>query len=59
MQEKLPSLQVVNEHFEAIFNNATATQVINQRFSKIYKGLGANIRTEAFLLMLRGYCEGR
>jgi ApaG protein len=32
MQEQLPSLQVINEHFEAIFNNATATQVINQRF---------------------------
>jgi hypothetical protein len=34
MQEQLPSLHKVNEHFEAIFNNATATQVNNQRFPK-------------------------
>jgi hypothetical protein len=35
LQEQLPSLQVVNEHFETIFNNATATQLINQRFLKL------------------------
>jgi hypothetical protein len=35
MQEQLPSLQVVNKHFEAIFNNATAMQVINQRLLKL------------------------
>jgi hypothetical protein len=34
---KKRSLQVVNEHFEAIFNNATVTQVFNQRFPKFYR----------------------
>ena len=33
-QERLPSLHVVNEHFEGVFNDATTTQVINQRFLK-------------------------
>jgi hypothetical protein len=53
MQEQLPSLHVVNEHFFGKFNDARASEVIFQSFPKFLKRLRArSIATVAGVVSL-------
>ena len=56
MQEQLPSLHTVNEHFFGKFNDARASKVIFQRFLN-FKGI--NLAAYASTKLIKGISSNR